>query len=145
MKKIILGSVLALVASMSFAHPNTGCGLGSQIFDKQSSLLEQLLAGTTNHSSGNQTFGITSGTSGCRSTSLVFNEKVDTFVANNMDALAIDIANGHGEFVDTLAVLMHVADKASFAGKLQAHFDDIYTSAHISSASVLAKIVAVAG
>lgn len=145
MKKIILGSVFAVVTSVSFAHPNTGCGLGNQIFEKQSSLLEQLLAGTTNHSSGSQTSGITSGTSGCRSTSLVFNEKVDTFVANNMDALAIDIANGHGEFVYTLADMMNIADKASFAEKLQAHFDEIYTSERISSANVLAHIVAVAG
>jgi hypothetical protein len=144
MKKIVLVSALAVLSSTAFAHPNTGCGLGSMLLEKQSSLIEQLFAGTTN-GTGSQTSAITSGTSGCRSTSLVFNEKVDTFVANNMDALATDIANGHGEFVDTLASMMQVDDKVAFAEKLQANFAVIYSSENISSANVIHHIVAVAG
>ena len=41
-----------------------GCGLGSLIFDADSGWT-QIFAATTNGTSGNQTFGITSGTSNC--------------------------------------------------------------------------------
>src|SRR5574340_791535 len=51
-----------------------------------------------------------------------------------MDALATDIANGQGETVDTLAVMMEVEDKAAFVAKLQANFDKIYTADSVSSA-----------
>src|SRR6186713_935077 len=41
-----------------------GCGLGSMIFEPDSGFT-QVFAATTNGTSGNQTFGITSGTSNC--------------------------------------------------------------------------------
>ncbi len=126
---------------------NTGCGLGSIAWEGQNGLMSQTLAATTNGTFGNQTFGITSGTSNCEQyKSFTSNEKVNTFVADNMDNLAWDIARGQGEYVNTLAVLMEIPDaqKASFRSHLQAHFFDIYTSDKVTHSEVVKNIMVVA-
>ena len=124
---------------------NTGCGLGSMIIDNQNTVAKQVVAATLNNISGNQTFGITTGTMGCEKPTLLVSNEVETFVADNMDNLATDIAAGQGETLDTLAGMMGVKDKAAFASKLKANFDKIYTSEHVTSAKVIDQIVTVAG
>jgi len=63
---VFLVSLTAAVPVLSHAsQKNTGCGLGSVIFKGQDALLFQILAVTTNGTSGNQTFGITTGTLNC--------------------------------------------------------------------------------
>ena len=65
MKKIIsLIAAIGLTTAV-YANENTGCGLGSMIIKNQNSTMLQAIAATTNGTSGNQTFGITSGTSNC--------------------------------------------------------------------------------
>src|SRR5574340_447806 len=148
MKKFMLASTLAALSTTAFAGPsaNTGCGLGSMVMEKQDSVVTQVLAVTTNGTFGNQTFGITSGTLGCaKPAKIVSNDKVNVFVASNMDALATDIANGQGETFDTLAVMMEVEDKAAFVAKLQANFDKIYTADSVSSADVIDNIITIMG
>jgi len=138
MKKILtVTAIMALTATSALAHPNTGCGLGTQIIKNQDSVLMQVFAATTNGTSGNQTFGITSGTLGCAS-----NERANEFVAGNMDALALDISNGQGEALSTLATLLNVSNPDTFASVLQANFDSIYSSENVSSADVIDNIVA---
>jgi hypothetical protein len=152
-KAIIVGSVLVallVVASgtvWAVDQKNTGCGLGSMVFEGQNGLMSQTFAATTNGTSGNQTFGITSGTSNCeRFKSFAYTEKLNTFVADNMDNLARDIARGNGEYVNTLAVLMDVPEiqRASFRTGLQSHFSAIYTSDKISHLEVVKNIINVA-
>jgi hypothetical protein len=126
---------------------NTGCGLGSIAWEGQNGLMSQTLAATTNGTFGNQTFGITSGTSNCEQyKDFAYNPKVNTFVAENMDNLATDIARGQGEYVNTLALLMEVpsAKRASFRSQLQAHFSDIYTSDKVTHSEVVRNIMVVA-
>ncbi len=144
MKKILfIATAVALLSTSSFANENTGCGLGSQIIKKQDSVLMQVLAVTTNGTSGSQTFGITSGTSACaKPAKFVSNDKANEFVAENMDMLALDISNGQGEALSTLATLLHVSNKEQFALALQENFDKIYTSSDVSSADVIDNIVA---
>ena len=85
-------------------NSNTGCGLGSVVIKDQSSVFMQLIATCLNGTSGNQTFGITSGTSGCKKASkVVMNERAQEFIAGNMDQLSREIAQGHGESITTLA------------------------------------------
>jgi len=154
MKKLVVVifavlSMLIVLAGMSWAvdPKNTGCGLGSMVFEGQNGLMSQTAAATTNGIFGNQTFGITSGTLNCeRYKDFAYNEKVDTFVAQNMDNLARDIARGQGEYVNTLAVLMEVPDvkKASFRSQLQAHFSDIYTSDKVTHSEIVQNILVVA-
>lgn len=143
MKKILL-SVIATVAltTTAFAGVNsqTGCGLGSVIIKDDSSAVMLALQATTNGISGNQTFGITTGTLGCKKTKFVMNERAEEFVASNMDILAKEIAVGHGESLDTLAELLNVEDKATFSASLQSNYNSIYTSQKVQMNEVLDNI-----
>ena len=142
-KTLFIATTVTLLSTSSFANENTGCGLGNQVIKKQDSVVMQVFATTTNGTSGNQTFGITSGTSGCaKPAKFVSNDKANEFVAGNMDMLALDISNGQGEALSTLATLLKVSNKDEFAVALQANFDKIYTSSDVSSADVIDNIVA---
>ncbi len=145
---LVIVSFLVLPASVCFAvsQKNTGCGLGSVLFEgSNDSLLFQVFAATTNGTFGNQTFGITSGTSNCdQAKSFVSTERINTYVADNMDNLASDIAKGRGEYLNTLAVLMEVPEcsRADFYTKLQTNFAQIYPSTEVSSVEVVKNIEA---
>ncbi len=142
MKKILLSSVVALsLSSVAFAHQNTGCGLGTLVIKDQSTTLMQVLAATTNGTSGNQTFGITSGTLNCsKPAKFVSNDKLNKFVNDNMDQLAMDISAGKGETLTTVAKMMKVGDEKAFSSKLQANFSNIYSSNEVTSAKVIDSI-----
>ena len=143
MKKVLvsLAAVLALsAASYASVNDQTGCGLGSVIIKDDSSAVLLALQATTNGTLGNQTFGITSGTLGCKKTKFVMNERAEEFVASNMDQLASEIAKGHGESVDTLAELLNVQDKEGFASALQANYNNIYASQNAKMSDVLDNI-----
>ncbi len=147
MKKIFvcaLASVLLCsTAALAENRSNTGCGLGTLVLGDtgfSDSTLGQSFIVTTNGTSGNQTFGITSGTSNCSSpSSFVQNEKVHEFVAANMDNLAKNIAMGKGESLDTLAELMEVPEgkRLSLYTRLQDNFAAIYPSADVQAAHVV--------
>jgi hypothetical protein len=153
MKKVLLGLALSLVVTGSAfagqAKDNTGCGLGSLLWENKAdnSVLYQVLQATTNGTSGAQTFGITSGTSNCQKPSkIVQNEKLIHFVQANMDNLAQDIAMGKGESLDTFAEMLGVApgQNAAFNAKLQANFGKIFTSENVVLAEVIDNAVTVA-
>jgi len=146
MKKVLfIAAVTSMLTTASFANTNTGCGLGSDIIKNQDSVVMQVFAVTTNGTSGNQTFGITSGTSGCaKPAKFVSNDRANEFVAGNMDVLALDISNGQGEALSTLATLLNVANPDRFATVLQANFEKIYTSSDVNSADVIDNIIALA-
>lgn len=148
MKKILVSlAAVAALSSAAFAGVNsqTGCGLGAIIIKDDSSAVMLALQATTNGTSANQTFGITSGTLGCKKTKFVMNEQAEEFVAANMDQLAKEVAMGQGESVDTLAELLEVEDKAAFAAALQANYNSIYTSENVKMADVLDNIATVEG
>ena len=142
MKKILSAlTILGLSCSLYANNTNTGCGLGSIVIKNQNTTILQALAATTNGTSGNQTFGISSGTSNCnKPNNFVSNDKLNQFVNENMDELAMDISAGKGETLNTVAALMNVENKEDFASKLQANFSDIYTSEKVSSAEVIDNI-----
>ena len=140
MKKIIgLIAAVGLTASV-YANENTGCGLGSLIIKNQNTVVLQVLAATTN-GTGSQTFGITSGTSNCdKPSNFVSNDKLNKFVSENMDELAMDISAGQGETLTTVAKLINVEDTKAFSSKLQSNFTNIYTSENVTSANVIDSI-----
>lgn len=143
MKKIVVSLVATLALSTSmFANVNsqTGCGLGSMLIKDDSTAVMLALQATTNGTSGNQTFGITSGTLGCQKTKFVMNDMAEEFVASNMDILAKEIAMGHGETLDTLAELLNVQDKATFSASLQTNYNAIYSNQDVEMADVLDTI-----
>jgi len=158
MKKLIITGIAAMVIGtlalpgISHAVPqaqeNTGCGLGAMLIGDKGNdyLLGQLAMTFLNGFSSNGTFGITSGTSNCAKPSrVVQNEKLNNFVAANMDSLAQDIASGKGESLNTVAELMNVpAEKrATTFASLQTNFAKIYTSDKVQSADVIDNITTV--
>ncbi len=151
MKKLLVllfvGFMLVGFSSALFAdQKNYGCGLGSMAWEGNDGLISQVSAATTNGTFGNQTFGITSGTSNCTQfKEWTSNEKVNVFVADNMDSLAKDIAKGNGEHLNTLASLMNVPqkDRTAFSAKLQKNFSRIYTSDSVTPTDVVRNIEAV--
>jgi len=147
---VIVFAFSLILAGTAFGQElkeNVGCGLGTMIFEEtKDSVAIQVLAATTNGSFGNQTFGITTGTLGCRTPAKwVSNELLNNFVAANMDTLAKDIAMGRGEALDTLAELMGVAEakRPEFYSTLQANFQKIFTSQAVQSADIIDNIVSV--
>ncbi len=140
MKEIIsLIAAIGLTTSI-YANDNTGCGLGSIIIKDQSTTALQVLAVTSN-GTGSQTFGITSGTSNCnKPTNFVSNDKLNKFVEENMDELALDISAGKGETLETVAKLMNVENNEAFSAKLQSNFTSIYSNENVTSAAVIDSI-----
>ncbi len=152
-KAFVLLAACLLAAPSAFAgnaKANTGCGLGTMLFGDAAddSILLQSFAVTTNGTFGNQTFGITSGTSECeRPSSFVKNEKLEKFVLANLDNLARDIARGGGETLTALADLMGVpaAEREAFYRTLQANFDAIFPATDVGYAHVVDSIVRLQG
>lgn len=139
MRKILISLALSgSLATVALAAPNTnvGCGLGSMLIDKQG-LVWNLLQATTNGSTANQSFGITSGTSGCKSGKIAMDSRTQEFVAANMDALSKEIAQGKGEHLDTLAELLNIEDKEGFKVALQDNYNKLYANKDAQSADVL--------
>jgi hypothetical protein len=119
MKKLLIAVAVALPASAMAAGENNigSCGWGSKLFDGQQGIAPQVLAVTTNGTFGNQTFAITSGTSGCTQDGAVrSNWKTALFIDGNREMLARDMSVGSGETLDSLAHLMGVEsqDRAAF-------------------------------
>ena len=141
-KKILsLVAVFGLVfASAEAFAGNAGCGLGSVLLKGKKGKFFELAATCLNSTSKNQTFAITSGTSGYEEGAVIGMTDVEVFVAKNMDSLATDIARGNGEYVDTLASMYKVQDVDGFKTKLKNNFDKIYTNTGVTSKEVVANI-----
>ncbi len=141
-----------MIAGAAFAagqaHQNVGCGLGTLLFknNADNSTILQTFQATTNGIYGNQTFGVTTGTSDCvQPKNFVSNESMKEFMVANMDNLARDIAQGRGETLDAFAELMGVpADKRpEFYAQLQSGFTKIFTAGNVQMASVMDNITTV--
>ena len=153
MKKVLMGIlVFSMIGSTAYAanQSNTGCGLGTLLLGDAAgfndSTLGQIFIVTTNGTSGNQTFGITSGTSNCdQPKAIVLNERLEEFVVANMDGIAKDIAAAEGETLDTLAELMEISasDRAQTFAKLQSNFSTIYSSSDVTAATVVDAIYSI--
>ena len=120
------------LAVMAKGENNIGtCGWGSKVFDGQSGVFPQVLAVTTNGTFGNQTFGISFGTSGCTQDGAVkSNWKTALFIDGNRAQLARDMAVGSGETLDSLAHLLGVEaqDRAAFDRTAKQNMARIFSS-----------------
>ena len=142
MKKIILGAVLAASTSITFAADSgPGCGLGSQVFNGQSGVVPHVLGATTNGTSGNQTFGMTSGTSGCDTSNPV--TMASLYLDKNIDKVAVDMSKGDGEALKAFADLLEISEsnQVSFASLIQDNYASIFPSQDVHSQQVMDAIV----
>ena len=124
-KKVLLLSVVVLFGMQAglamAANPDTGpgCGLGKLAwadFKNQKNIAPQVMMATTNGTFGSNTFGISSGTSGCTNDGQVWaDQKVTMFALLNFENLTQEMAQGGGEHLASLATLMDVASCPSVA------------------------------
>jgi len=147
MKKLLLCAVIAaspLTAMAAGGHGPAGCGLGTEVIFKQANEWhEHVLAATTNGTSGNQTFGMTSGTLGCADAGGPLASGVDMFINDNLEQIAAESSAGEGETIAALSELIGVAseDEATFKLALQANFDQIFTSSATTSNEVYTALI----
>lgn len=145
MKKIITVAALALaLPTAAFANDNVGgCGVGSMVFKNQSGIAPQVLAVTTNGISGNQTFGISSGTLGCTPDGTVHsNMKTAMFIENNKQQLARDMSVGSGETLASLSHLIGIEaqDQAAFNRAAKDNLARIFSNDQVATEQVMASL-----
>lgn len=143
MKKILAIALLATASSVVLADNDAGCGLGSMVWAGQSGIAPKILAATTNGTSGNQTFGITSGTLGCQADGVITSKaRLSMFMGTNSERLARDMSAGHGESLDVLANLMNIKteDKGAFFQAAKVNFGKIFAPENQTAGQVLAAL-----
>jgi hypothetical protein len=120
-------------------YGDAGCGLGSMAFGDQPGFV-QVIAATTNGLFGNQTFGITTGTSNCQGLSSGA-QASRIFVEANREVLAKDISRGSGETIGTLTWIAGCSDSHAVGATLQKQFNAIFPDETVSNEAVTATIL----
>ena len=144
---LVLIAGLGLAGTQLFAgqvKDNCGCGFGSMALGEETGLCSHLAATILNGISGNQTFGISSGTLNCeQATNLVSVKEVEIFVADNMDHIATEAAVGEGAYLSALADLLDVKaeDRVQFYTAMQLNFDKIFSGTDVHANEVTRSIV----
>jgi len=101
MKRIITGLALLSASSVTMAEAPGGpdCGWGNLLFEGQSGLGPYCIASITNGTSGNNTFGMTSGTNGCSTDgTLTYGGK--SLIGSIISEFTEDVARGEGDALD---------------------------------------------
>ncbi len=144
MKNIIAGLILvsaSSVASAGSAGGDGGCGWGQALFKGQTGPASHVLAGITNVSTGNNTFGMTTGTNGC-STTGTLSYGGQSVVSAIMNEFSEDVARGDGEAMNTVAVVYGVEpqDRDTFAKVMHNNFATIFPSEDVTAEEMMASI-----
>ncbi|BCG22935.1 DUF3015 domain-containing protein [Pseudomonas sp. No.21] len=146
-KGLIVGLLsVGSVAAHADAAGGNGCGWGNMLFDGQRGFAPHFLATTTNGTSGNATFGMTSGTNGCDVNAKIGYGGRSMLAMNGMlDNIAEDMAQGQGEALDAYATLLGVeqSDRAHFAKVAQENFSTIFSAPDVTGEQVLANTLEV--
>ena len=150
MKKLVMLSVAVLLVGTQVglamaANPDTGpgCGLGKLAwgdYKNQKNIAPQVLMATTNGTFGSQTFGISSGTSGCTNDGQVMSEsKTIMFAEMNFENLSQEMAQGQGEHLASMATLMGVpADhQAEFFALTQERYTSLVKAGEASPVAMV--------
>ncbi|PIK14766.1 DUF3015 family protein [Halobacteriovorax sp. JY17] len=138
MKKLILGLVaggLISVSASAASYQAQGCGLGSTLFTDGSSLMHQVLGATTNGSSGNATFGMTSGTSNCELDGMGGQANA-VFIKANKVALSNDIARGQGATLASLSRMYGCTNLKAVGSALQKNYKTIFSADNTEASSI---------
>ena len=145
MKRTLVMAAIGVLASggVALADPDVGCGWGTLAFKGQTGTAAKVLAATTNSTLGNQTFGISSGTAGCKRGGTVTAEaRLNMYASANIDQLASDMASGQGESLDTLAALIGVndADKPAFFALAKSNFGTLFPAGQVTAGEMLTAL-----
>lgn len=150
MRKLLALTFVAVfvgIPAVAFSAPNPdtgpGCGLGKLAwsdFKNQKNIAPQVFMATTNGTFGSQTFGISTGTSGCTNDGKVWAEhKVTMFASINFEDLSQEMAQGRGEHLASLATLMGVPaeHQAEFFAMTQEKYTSLIQSGETSPVAVV--------
>ena len=147
MKKLYLAMfalAVALFSADAHAVDSTGCGLGPMAWRGQRGPIPQILAVTTNGIFGTQTFGISSGTSGCDPQGRISGgtgRMALAFLENNMEQFALDASAGQGETIDTLAGILNV-DSEKLGEISKNNFASLFPLENVDAVDVTANLLA---
>ncbi len=144
---VVLGAV-AVVSQAGLvmaANPDTGpgCGLGKLAwadYKNQKNIAPQVMMATTNGTFGSNTFGISSGTSGCTNDGQVMaDQKTNMFAQLNFDNLSQEMAQGKGEHLASLATLMGIPAEqhTAFFGLTQERYTALVQAGETSSVALV--------
>ncbi|MBX2987923.1 MAG: DUF3015 family protein [Bdellovibrionaceae bacterium] len=139
--KSILFSLVTLFAgsAMAAAYGDSGCGLGAMVMGSEKGL-KQVLASTTNGTSGSQTFGITTGTSNCTEGGIFKSaEQVPAYIELNKIALAKEAARGEGETLAGLSQLMG-CETVVFGKTVKANYNTIFVESKMEATEIRNRI-----
>lgn len=142
MKNIIIGLMALISATSVFAaDSSSGCGMGYEVAPKQS-LVSSSTRALVNATFSN-TIAMTLGTSGCAKHSIVKNEaKGIHFAEANLNVLAIEMARGNGEFVNTFASVFGCQNSSAFGSMVQANYETVLPSASTSGVELYNNVKA---
>lgn len=136
--RLVIALLLTLPASAAFAAPYgmAGCGLGSIVFGDKPGIV-QTFAATTNGTFGTQTFGITSGTSNCVQGGEMM-PGAEAFMDINYDAIQKEAAEGKGEHLAALGVLLGCSEQSQPAlfQTIQTRHGEIFTESKDADAAL---------
>ena len=126
-----LGFFVTLAAPFVAVHAEnngSGCGLGQMILEGKSGMGPNIGAAIINNIIFPQTFAMSTGTMGCDTTQTVKREEErEVFVAQNIDNLSVDMAQGQGDYLASLAKIMGIEgqDKDVFYRLTQEQYSNI--------------------
>lgn len=145
--KRIIGSLVLLSASsatMAVAPGGSDCGWGNMFMDGQSGLGSHFIASITNGTSGNATFGMTTGTNGCSANgTLTYGGQ--SLLGSVMDEFTEDVARGEGDALNAVAVVygIEAADRAAFAKLTHENFKVLFPQANVTAEEVMTSLNAI--
>ncbi len=135
--------VLAALPSLGFAAAAGGpnCGWGNMLFKGNSGLGPHLGATLTNGTSGNATFGMSSGTNGCAVDGALTYGGI-SLLAQVMDEFSEDVARGEGDAMNAVALTLgiEVKDRAAFARLTHGNFSALFPNENVTAEEVMASI-----
>lgn len=142
---------VALMASagqvMAEAAGGNNCGWGQMLFEGKSGTPIHVLAITTNGSTGNNTFGVSSGTNGCSGRGVLAYGGKEWMGAEMtfLNEFIEDSAKGQGDALTAVAVNIGISaeDRPAFAQAMHNNFDEIFTSESVTGEEIIANMVKV--
>jgi hypothetical protein len=108
--------------------------------NKDNDKVTQVIGATTNGTFGSQTFGISSGTSGCTEDGAVkVARATEVFTEVNLDSLRREMAAGDGEYVNTFAMLLGASEtkRPQMVQFFQTEYANLFPTPETSSAEML--------
>jgi Protein of unknown function (DUF3015) len=147
---LAFGFVILFVGGAQAAgNPDNGpgCGLGKLAwmdYASQKQIAPQVMMATTNGTFGSQTFGISSGTSGCTNDGVIMKNKHVSLTSATFEDLGQEMAQGRGEHLASLATLLGIAEEhqPAFFALVQENYTTLMESGRTSPLAMLQALQA---